>query len=308
MQEISFRQLQYFVAAAETGSVTAAAAKIHLTQSAVSTALADLEDSLGVQLFLRHARGLRLTQAGRQVLADARRLLSFMQELRDSALAVQTSLSGSLTVGCYSTLAAVPLPRIIADFVAHHPDVDLNFVEGSDEFLLDQLRTGDCDLALMYEEDEVALAKDLVLTELYRAEPYVLVHAEHPLAKQEAIELADLAGEPMVLFDLPPGASYFLGLFKDEGTNPDVRYRTTNFEMVRSLVAQGLGYSVLTQRPVISHSYDGAELAARPLASSPAGINVGIVRRAGLAPSRRAAAFAEQCAATLGVPFSFPDG
>ncbi|MFJ5151186.1 LysR family transcriptional regulator [Streptomyces sp. NPDC088353] len=308
MHEISFRQLEYFVAAAETGSVTAAAAKVHLTQSAVSTSLAELEENLGVQLFLRHARGLKLTAPGRQALADARRLLSGVDELRDSARSVTSSLSGSLVVGCYSTLAAVLLPRVIADFVAKYPDVDLSFIEGSDQYLVGQLRGVSCDIALMYEADEFKLAKDLRMTALYAAEPYVLLPARHPLAARDEVGVADLATEPMILFDLPPGATYFLSLFKDEDLTPDVRYRATNFEMVRSLVAHGLGYSVLTQRPGIPISYDGLEIVTRPLAPRPPGLNVGIVRLADLAPSRRAAAFAEQCAETLGGTIDSFDG
>ncbi|WP_159042103.1 LysR family transcriptional regulator [Streptomyces sp. SCSIO 75703] len=300
MNEISFRQLEYFVAAAETGSVTAAAAKVHLTQSAVSTALSELEDNLGVQLFLRHARGLKLTTPGRQALADARRLLSGVDELRDSAREVQSALSGSLVVGCYSTLAAVLLPRVIADFVARYPDVDLGFIEGSGQYLVSQLRGVGCDLALMYEADELRLAKDLRMTALYAAEPYVLLARHHPLAERDAVGVADLAAEPMILFDLPPGATYFLSLFKEAGLTPDVRYRSTNFEMVRSLVAHGLGYAVLTQRPTIPISYDGLELVTLPLAPRRPGLPVGLVRLADLTPSRRAVAFAEQCARTLG--------
>ncbi|NDZ77311.1 LysR family transcriptional regulator [Streptomyces sp. SID10853] len=308
MHEISFRQLEYFVAAAETGTVTAAAAKVHLTQSAVSTSLAELEENLGVQLFLRHARGLKLTAPGRQALADARRLLSGVDELRDSARETQTSLSGSLVVGCYSTLAAVLLPRVIAAFVAKYPDVDLSFIEGSDQYLAGQLRSVGCDIALMYEAPELTLAKDLRMTALYAAEPYVLLPAHHRLAAQDEVSMTDLAAEPMVLFDLPPGATYFLSLFKDEDVTPNVRYRATNFEMARSLVAHGLGYSVLTQHPGISISYDGIEIATRPLTPRRPGLNVGIVRLTDLAPSRRATAFAEQCAETLGGSIDFFDG
>ncbi|MFJ6216676.1 LysR family transcriptional regulator [Streptomyces sp. NPDC092296] len=308
MHEISFRQLEYFVAAAETGSVTAAAAKVHLTQSAVSTSLAELEENLGVQLFLRHARGLKLTAPGRQALTDARRLLSGVDGLRDSAREVQSSLSGTLVVGCYSTLAAVLLPRVIADFVAKYPEVDLGFIEGSDQFLAGQLRSVSCDIALMYEGDEFRLAKDLRMTALYAAEPYVLLPADHPLAAQDGVSVADLATEPMILFDLPPGATYFLSLFRHENVTPNVRYRASNFEMVRSLVAHGLGYSVLTQHPGISISYDGIELVTRPLSPRRPGLTIGIVRLADLAPSRRAVAFAEQCAETLGGAIDSFDG
>lgn len=297
MASLTLRQLEYFVASAELGSMTAAAEHVHLSQSAISTALADLERTLGVQLMIRQARGLSLTPAGVRVLADARRLMGAVEDLHASAREIGESLTGSLRIGCYSTLAPILLPRIIADFMAAHPDVELDVLEGSHAFLYDQLKTGGCEVALMYEYDfhDGKAAPDLATRTVFSAPPHLLLPVDHPLAKRKQIRLKDLAEDPFILFDLQPGGEYFLQIFTRLGLEPKVRLRTQSFEMVRSLVARGLGYSMLTQRTAISTSYEGHDFAVRPLADTLPSLNVLVAQLAATRPTKRAIAFAGQC-------------
>lgn len=301
ISEVSLRQLEYFVAAAEAGSVTAASNSLHLSQSAVSTALSDLEATLEVQLFIRHPRGMSVTRVGQQVLTDARRLLSGVEDLRNSARNASESLSGRLVVGCYSTLSPILLPRVISDFTVQHPSVDLSFVEGSHAYLEEQLRTGLLDLAILYDYDFERLghARDLAKTTVLTSPPYVLLPEGHRFAGQDRLRLTQVAAEPMILFDLPPGGEYFLSMFEVEGLTPAVRFRTTSFEMVRALVARGLGYSILSQRTEIAESYEGRRFATAELDGPHPGLDVSAVtlRRARL--TRRAEAFVEQCIESL---------
>lgn len=302
MVNLTLRQLEYFVACAELGSVTAAAERIRLSQSAVSTSLADLERVLGVQLLIRHARGLSLTPAGERVLADARALMGSAEDLQASARGIGQSLTGGLRIGCYSTLAPILLPPVIADFTAAHPEVELDIVEGSHDRLHEALRSGGCELALMYDYSHKAgsLPSDLASRVLRADPPHAVLPADHRLAKRrKQIRLADLADEPFILFDLQPGGDYFLNLLAGAGIKPNVRFRTQSFETARSLVARGLGYSLLTQRPVIDTSYEGCELLTRPLADAPEPLKVVIVQLAAARPTRRATAFVSQCVRSL---------
>lgn len=302
MSNVSLRQLEYLIAAAETGSVTAAAARVYLSQSAISTAITDLEDALGVQVFIRHARGLSLTGVGQQVLADARRLIAGVEDLRNSAREASESLSGGLVVGCYSTLAPILLPRVIADFTANHPAVDLSFIEGSHLQLEEKLRNGSLDLAILYDYafDNRQFPKDLTVNTLVSTPPYVILPEHHPLAERPVLSLHQLASQPMILFDLPPGGEYFLSFFDAEQLTPNIRFRTTSFEMVRALVARGLGYSILSQRTNINMSYEGHGFVTRPLSGAHRGLNVGAVHLAGVRLTRRATAFIDQCHRSLG--------
>ena len=102
----SLRQLRYFVVTAEALSFTAAAKRLHISQPSISTALADLESSFGVQLFIRHhASGLSLTQAGRDLLGQARNLLKIAEELQTSAKEMDGGMTGSIALGCLVSLA-----------------------------------------------------------------------------------------------------------------------------------------------------------------------------------------------------------
>ena len=296
MAEITLRQLEYFIAAADAESVTAAAGRLHLSQSALSMALSELERGLRVQLFVRDRRGIRLTQVGQEVLTDARRLVAGVTDLSNTAAEFQGSMSGTLAVGCYSTLSPILLPPVLAEFASAHPDVELSIVEGSDTILEGQLRTGVIDVALMYSyEREFDGSTGLIGRPLLTCPPYVLLPAEHPLAAHEEVALPDLVDEPLILFSLQPGAEYFLSLFRALDLEPRVLYRTASYELVRSLVARGMGYSILSQHTRVGVSYEERPFVTRELAGSLAGVTVHTVMLDGVQPTRRARAFVDSC-------------
>ena len=298
---LTLRQLEYLVAVAEVGSLTRAASDLHVSQSALSMAIADLERTLDVQLFIRQPRGVTPTSVGHRVLADARRLLSGVGDLQNAARDAHESMSGQLVVGCYSTLSPILLPPVIAAFAEHHPAVDLQFVEGSHAYLQEQLRHGVLDLALMYRygAELFSPSEDLVRTKVLHSPPYVLLPTGHRLARRRTLRLRDLVEEPMVLFDLPPGGDYFRGLFASEGLAPHVRFRTTSFEMVRALVARSLCYSILSQHTRIQQSYEGLSYLTRPLAGGHGGLDIDVVRLANARPTLRAQAFVTECRGAL---------
>jgi len=297
MPELTLRQLEYFIAAADAGTVTAAAERLHLSQSALSMALSDLERAVKVQLFVRDRRGIRLTQVGKEVLTDARRLVAGAADLPNTAAEFQGSMSGSLVVGCYSTLSPLLLPPVLAEFAAAHPGVELSIVEGSQAMLEEQLRSGVLDVALMYDYERTNFTGDrgLVGQPVVTSPPYVLLPEGHALARRKQVTLQSLAEEPLILFNLPPGGEYFLSLFADAGLEPHVRYRTTSYELVRSLVARGLGYSILSQRTRIQVSYEERRFETRDLAGRHPGLTVHAVTLDGMQPTRRARAFIAEC-------------
>ena len=115
MADYTLRQLEYFVAVAEAGSITRAASAVHLSQSAMSTALTDLEGALGIQLLVRHhAKGITLTPAGRQLLVASRQLLASAADLRSVAHGLGGSLTGTLTIGCFEVMAPYLLPELLS--------------------------------------------------------------------------------------------------------------------------------------------------------------------------------------------------
>lgn len=296
MKQPSFTlvQLRYFAAAAEHGSMTAAARELVVSQSAVSTAVAQLEKELGVQLLLRHhARGLALTAAGREFYAELRTFLAHSQELAESATNAGKVLVGEIAVGCFDTLAPFWLPMLVTRYAAEHPNVRMRAIEGEHSVLKRALRTGECEVALMYGYD---LEEDLVVTTVATAPPYVLVSPDHRLAGRPEVRLREFAEEPMVLLDLPHTATYFRSLFESVGIEPQVRHRTRGYETVRAMVAAGHGYAVLNQRPSHDQTYSGGEVVCLPIADEFPALDIVVARMKDARLTRKAEAFVKVCA------------
>lgn len=304
MLNITLRQLDYLVAVAEHGTVTRAAEELHLSQSTVSAAIADLERLLRVTLFVRHARGLTLTRDGEQVLADARRLLREAGNLERRATSVGGELSGALHIGCYTTIAPMLLPAVVSEFSHQHPAVEVNFSEGSQNDVLTAMSEGRSDVAVMYAYRFRNRLSELghSSTRLTSVPPYLLLHPEHRLADSDTVSLAELAEDPYILFDLQPGGQYFLSLFEAEEVTPAIRYRTTNPELVRCLVARGVGYALLSQRPKVSVTVEGLPYLAKQLTTEHEPLDVIAVTPGNRAPSRRVVTFIRLAAEILGRP------
>ncbi|WP_435198212.1 LysR substrate-binding domain-containing protein [Janibacter sp. GS2] len=293
MLNVTLRQLDYLVSVAEYGTVTAAAQALHISQSTVSTAIADLEHILRITLFVRHSRGLALTRDGEVVLAEARRLIRDVGNLERHAAGLSGQLSGELHIGCYSTIAPMLLPAVVTEFMQRHPAVEVNFSEGSQGDLLSALDQGRSDVAVMYAYRFRNQLTELghTATKLTAVPPYVLLHPDHRLAGVDSISLRDLARDPYILFDLQPGDQYFLSVFEAEGAAPNVRFRTPNSELVRCLVARGAGYSLLSQRPRSTLSNEGLPYVTKELTTRHEGLDVVAVTPGDRMPSKRVTTF-----------------
>jgi DNA-binding transcriptional LysR family regulator len=282
-------QLRYFAAAAELGSMTAAARALTVSQSAVSTAVAQLEKELGVQLLLRHhARGLTLTAAGEEFYQELRSYLVHTSELAETARSAGESLVGELTIGCFSTLGPFELPRMLSACERDHPDIRVSVLEAEHAALKQSLRAGRCELALMYGYD---LDDDIDHVRVGDATPYVLVWKGHRLARRKRVSLRELAEEPMVLLDLPHSSDYFERLVASVGFRPILRHRTAGFETVRALVANGHGWSVLNQRPASATTYDGSEVVTLEIKDDIEALPIVLASMRGIRLTRRAQAF-----------------
>ncbi len=291
----TLRQLTYFVAAADHGSVAKAARALNVSQPSVSMAIAKLESLFGVQLFLRHhAHGVSTTPAGRPLLAEARSVLAHAGELAESARGLGAGVTGRLDVGCYLTLAPFFMPRIVAGFIKAHPDVAIALHEGHQDELLDGMAAGRHTVALIYDVD---LPGHVEVEALVDLPPYALLPAGHALAASPTAALADLVREPLVLLDVPPGREYFTSLFTRAGLEPDIRFRSASIETVRGMVASGLGVSLLVTRPAGDLAYDGQGVACRPLSDPVEPGHIVLARLAQARPTRLVETFAAHCRA-----------
>ena len=288
---LSLRTLRYFVAAAEAGSLTGAAARVHVSQPSLSEAISRLEADLGVKLFLRRqSRGLALTVPGDRFLVQARNLLAHADEVERFADTMGDRLAGEIRIGCFVTLAPFVLPALLSEFAAQHPDIHVSFEEGNQQELLERLRQGRCELAMTY---AYGLGEEFESEVLAELPPRVVVAADDPRARRRRISLKELADAPIVLLDLPHTRDYFLSLFRSVRIEPRIAYRAHTYEMARGLVARGLGYTILNAIPRQSLTYDGKRVAAVPIEESlPKTLAVSL-RPKRASPRPTVAAFAE---------------
>lgn len=263
MFRYTLRQVFYFVAIADHGSIRAAADACHVSQAGMSLALTELERALGVQLAVRHkAKGITLTSAGRRFLADARMLLRQANELQAASSESSDTLVGTLAIGCYTTLSAFWVPPITAGFATANPQLSLTITEGAPLTLQQDMLDGKLDAVLTHTRHIVEGVDYQVIRE---GRPYVLIGPAHRLAGRTSVRLAELADDDMVLLDIPSVRDNQLPNLRASGLNPKIAWRSTSFEAVRGMVARGLGYTVLVQRPPLEVSYEGLPLICLPI-------------------------------------------
>lgn len=263
MAHFTLRQLSYFVAVADAGSLAGAAERLHVSHTAVAAALTELERLLRSQLAVRRkAHGVTLTPAGRHLYARAQALLEDAEEIELSVVSQGAELAGPLVVGCYSTLAPTVTPPLWAAFAHQHSKVKLSFVTGTQDEISASLDRGELDLAVVYDS---SLPASVGSVTLYAAAPHILMPPDHPLASSTGVTLRDLAGEALVLLETPPSGQHNLTLFREAGVEPNIVHRTSDFELTRSLVARGVGCAILHQRPSVDVSYEGLPLLVRPI-------------------------------------------
>ena len=300
-KQFTLVQLRYFRVVAQLENMTAAAAALNVTQSTLSSAIAQLEKEMGSELFLRlPRRGLRLTPAGRRLFRGCQVVLEEAEQLYRSVHDEDAQLVGELVVGVFSPLAPFRAAVILQHFEAAHPGVDVTFLEGDQESLRQALEEGRCELALMY---DLGLGPDLERQVVERVPPHVIVAADHPLASspEREVSLHQLADEPFILLDLPHTREYFLALFRLAGVEPTIRHRASGYETVRSFVARGHGYSVLNQRLHHDLTYAGGRVVPLRIVEDLPGIEVLLVRPAGARPTAKSTAFSEVTRRLYGV-------
>ncbi|WP_435258693.1 LysR substrate-binding domain-containing protein [Thioclava sp. FR2] len=286
----TLRQLEYLVAVGEAGSIAIAAERVGVSSPSISVAIGQIEKQLGLVLFVRrHAQGVSLTQSGRQIIEQARVILAEAERMSEIAGTISGVVRGTLHVGCLLTFAQVVLPRLRRGFVEAHPEVIFRQSEGHQDALFEALRQAEIDIALTYDLD---IPDDLVFQPLASLPPHVVLPADHPLAERDGLTLQDLAAFPMVLLDLPHSAEYFLSGFREAGLRPLIAERTADIQVLRSLVANGFGYSIANLRPRSDRSPDGLLLKIVPLFQGLRPMRLGLLQAEGAGQVQTIRAFA----------------
>ena len=294
---VTLRQLEYFVAAGEAGSIKLASETINISQPSISTAISDLEQTLGVQLFIRHhAQGVALTTEGRRLMTEARSLVQQAAGLHQIANELTTEIRGPLTVGALVTIAPVVLPTLVRSFQAMHPKAVITPAEVHQEALRDRLRQGEIDVAITYDLD---LPADIGFEPIVALPPYAYVAEGHRLAKRAKVKLEDLADDGLVLLDLPLTREYFLSHFISAGLTPRIAFRSAYPEVVRGMVANGLGYGLANMPLGTDRAIDGKRYRVLELSGAYRPMTLGLARRGDAQSRKIVQAFAGHAKAEL---------
>jgi DNA-binding transcriptional LysR family regulator len=256
--DVTLTQLRYFKEAAAQLSMTAAANKLDVAQSAISAAIAQLERTVGTQLFIRQrSKGLMLTTSGELFLRDAQSILAHVEESLDHARGEQTSVRGRIRLACFSTLAPFLLPGLLTHLSERHPHLEVEVIEADTAGCANALLTGQVELALCY---DMGLPSGIATTVVDQSRPYLALPPDHLLSDQPQVSIAALKDDPFVLLDLPHTRDLMLSLVRQGGHEPIVNFRSASYETVRTFVAHGYGYSILHQRPQHNLTYDGGRI------------------------------------------------
>ncbi len=277
----SFRQIQYFVAAAENGAVSRAAHALSISQSTMAEAIRELEADLGFPLFERRVQGVELTLKGNQFLRHARKILADVAEARRAVSGGdEKAVAGQLAIGVTPLVAGYVLAEILARYRRAFPAVSLDIVEDSRGYLEHLLINGELDVGVIVagpEKEGSALKIEGVDTSRYR----VWLPAGHPLADRDRISVRELAGDPLVLLNVDEIAEAAQEACRLAGIRPRVAIRTQSVEAARSLVATGAGVAVLPDLTYRPWSLEGDRIEARELIEPLPPVEVAVAWRRG---------------------------
>jgi len=245
---MELHQLRYFCAVAETGSFSRAAEHSHVSQPSLSQQIMKLEDELGARLFDRLGRSVRLTELGKTFLPRARAVLHELEAARGDVAERKDFIGGPVTVGVIPTVGPYFLPPVLTSFSRKFPQVHFTVIEEITPVLLDRLRAGAIDVAILalpirgHEFDAAPL-----LTERL----FAVLPKNHKLAKRKALSLKDLRAEPFLL--LRDGHC-----FRDTAVaacdrarlHPQVIFESGQFSSLLSMVGAGMGVSIVPEMAI----------------------------------------------------------
>ncbi|MCE6953118.1 MULTISPECIES: LysR family transcriptional regulator [Rhodobacterales] len=276
----TLRQLRFFLAAAEAGSVSSAARALSISQSSVTEAIRSLEDDLGVILFERRARGLELTHKGALFLRHASQILDDVSSARQAFRDETGSLGGQLSLGVSSLVAGYVLSDLLTRFRRGWPAVEISALEETGDYLQHLLIGGELDVAVLFTSairDRAALNVETLLVSPYR----LWLPQGHRLAAAEAIAPEDLVQEPFISLMVDEIEESTRRLMAGLSVRPRVAFRTRSVEAVRSLVATGAGVAVMPGLVYRPWSLEGDRIEIRDVSGDLPTVSVGLAWRKG---------------------------
>src|SRR5580700_2575783 len=247
LAEMELRHLRYFVAVAEEENVSRAALKLHVSQPGISRQIHDLEDEIGFQLFERSPKSVKLTEAGKVFLTEARAVLQHAAEAVDKARATAGGTSGEINVGYAPSLTIQILPQALRKFQEKFPGVRVVLHDLSTEEMLSQIGENKLQVAFTV-RPSAKLLRGLNFEELARYAMCVAVAPKHPLAKSKSVSLEQISREPLIAYnrkDYPEYHAMLEKLFAPVGRKPRIVGEHDGVSSIVAAVEAGRGFALV---------------------------------------------------------------
>ena len=291
---VSLRHFRFFVATAESGQVSKAAATLFTSQSAVTEAIKALESDTGVKLFERHPKGVALTYEGSVFLQHARSVLAAAADAMLAPQQVRRDMSGEFTLACTHTVAGYFLPPILARFRRLFPGVVVQLVELKRPEIERCIDSGEIELAMCL--TSALKHSDQIETDvLARSRRRLWLPANHHLLQKARVSLADVHPEPYIMLTLDDAEETTHAYWREAGLQPKVVFRTSSMEAIRNMVVAGLGVTILSDMVYRPWSLEGARLDVMSISDALPNMDVGLAWRRDSALSRYAKVFVDVC-------------
>ena len=247
---MDIRQLEMFLAVAEEGGFTRAGERLHVSQSAISRQIGLLEKELGGPLFNRHGRRVSLTHSGEILVRTAYNLFREMQQVVEQLSDVHELRRGRLRLAGGMSVCMYVLPRLLRNYRKLYPDVDVRVSSGSSEMILRKLRGHEIDLALL---TLPVIAKDLEVIPVLKEEMVVVTAPRHPLARKRVVDAREIGRFPLILYEAGSRTRETIeNYLREENVPADIAMETENAEIIKAMVASGIGITVLSHASVAS--------------------------------------------------------
>ncbi|HEX6719607.1 MAG TPA: LysR family transcriptional regulator [Pyrinomonadaceae bacterium] len=246
---MEIRQLRAFVAIAESGTFTAGALRVHVTQAAISMQIRQLENEIGAKVFVRAPRHVILTEAGEQLLRRARHILREHDAALDEIAELAGAERGRLRIGSASAMVLTEqLPSILKELRKQHPAADIAVTSGTSEVLVDQILAGEVDIAF------VSLPVDMrgIKTERLSQDQLVAIASpRHKLAKQRTISAYTLAGERLILGERGGNTRRLIDqFFAQAGVTLRVAMELSRQQAIKRMVEEDMGVGIVPLQSV----------------------------------------------------------
>jgi DNA-binding transcriptional LysR family regulator len=272
---LTLKQLRYFIAAAETGQISHAAMEMNISQSAVTSGIQGLEAQLGVRLLIRGAQGVSVTPEGARFLVRARAIMAAVEDATRSPLGEGTRVTGRVRLGVTYTVAGYFMARYHAAFRRQYPGVTLELSEQPRAAIEAGLVEGNLDLAVMLTSN-LGNAYELEAETLFRSRRRLWLPSEHPLLARPEVTLADVAREPYIMLTVDEASRTAGRYWEALGLAPNVVFATSSVEAVRSMVAAGMGVTILSDMVYRPWSLEGQRIEQRQTVEPVPSMDVGL--------------------------------